>query len=184
MEKVVWSSTETVGMTLVRVAGKKKGKLQNQRVTVCSRWWRSRVQMNHGLYFTQDVSSDKSVVGWQNISPTNAQTMSSQAKMRSTTGSVFCGEVMFPSMRGAMDAACVRANDNCSTLLLTPNPKRTRISQSKMWWRKERERGSMCPMTACGARQMSMFSRQLFKAMQWGSGWWIVMFSSVWVSPA
>lgn len=30
----------------------------------------------------------------------------------------------------------------------------------------KRESGSMCPMTAYGARQMSMFSRQLFKAMQ------------------
>lgn len=30
----------------------------------------------------------------------------------------------------------------------------------------QRERGSMCPMTACGARQMSMLSRQLFKAIQ------------------
>lgn len=29
----------------------------------------------------------------------------------------------------------------------------------------------MCPMTPCGARQMSMFSRQLFKAIQSVSPW-------------
>lgn len=44
--------------------------------------------------------------------------------MRSTTGCVFSGVVTFPFCRELLDVACVRANDNCCTLLLTPNPKR------------------------------------------------------------
>lgn len=78
------------------------------------------------------------------------------------------GVRMFPFMPGATGyAAGVRADDNCSTLLLlTPTPELGGGNQSVrdvMEERgRERERGSMCPMTPCGARQMSMFSGQLF----------------------
>lgn len=46
-------------LTLVQAG--EKFKLQNQGVTVFSLGCRSSVQMNHGLYFKRDASSDKSV---------------------------------------------------------------------------------------------------------------------------
>lgn len=67
--------------------------------------------------------------------------------MRSTTGSVFCGEVMLPLCGELLDVACVSgANDNCSTLLLllllllTPNPHSAEGSASPRCDGEERER--------------------------------------------
>lgn len=100
-------------------------------------------------------------------------------QMRSTTGCVFSGVVTFPLCRELLDVACVRANDNCCTLLLTPNPKRRGLVTPRCDEEK-RERGSyVCPMTPCGARHMSMFSMQLCKAIQSITGRSMVMLDTV-----
>lgn len=48
---------------------------------------------------------------------------------------------MFPVYaRELLDEACVRANDNCRTLLLTPNPKRRGLVSPRCDGGKKRER--------------------------------------------
>lgn len=120
-----------------------------------------------GFYFMHDASSDKSARCWQNVSPTNARTVrSTHTHRRAAQQAVSSwGMLMFLLSRELLDGACVGANDNCRTLLLTPNPKLRGLVSPRCDGEK-RGRGAMCPMTACGARQMSMFSKQLFKAIQ------------------
>lgn len=87
--------------------------------------------------------------------------------MRNTAGGVFCDVTASPFCMEPLDAACVKASDNCWTLVLTPNPERRGLVSSRCDEEK-RERGSVCPMTLGGARQMPIFSWQLFKATQSG----------------
>lgn len=82
---------------------------------------------------------------------------------------LWCGNVP-PFLQGATGCSPCQCQDKCqllNTLLQTQSTGRysVRCVMGK------RERGSMCPMTPCGARQMSMFSRQLFKAIQSFSHW-------------
>lgn len=172
-----WPFEGTLVMTLVQVD--RNVELQNQGVTVGSLWCGSGVQMNHRLYFFHNVSSDKSVRAdkiflvlvhkqWDQHVHTNVQ--HNRQRLLSMTMFLLCRELL--------DVACVRANDNCRTLLATPNPKLRGLVNPRCDGEK-RERGSMCPMTACGARQMSMFSRQLFKAIQSVAARWLVISDSV-----
>lgn len=87
--------------------------------------------------------------------------------MRNTAGDVFC---RVPLVQG--ETACSLCQGKWQLAHSSYyKPKARGISQSEMWWRRERERCSVCPVTPCGARQMSVFSRQLFTAMQSVGHW-------------